>query len=180
MKSTHRVVNDVGYKKLYPMSLREDDTFCHYCGRKPHFNLRLEWDHVPPLDVKIPPEYLDKVHKILIRSCAECNRLASNIPHMDYYERHIWLKSKFLHRYKRLLLNDTEDSESNERKEGYLDSAISNINYRREDILEAIGFGISEIEQIESSVLDLKTKSGKQLRSVCIPSTPCGPNSLIA
>lgn len=49
--SNHRIVNNVGYKKIYPMSLDDDEGFCHYCGRCASQSLALHWDHVPPLNV---------------------------------------------------------------------------------------------------------------------------------
>lgn len=53
----HRKNNKGGYKKIFPMSLSEDDTFCHYCGRGVSPELAMQWDHVPALNVRIPEEY---------------------------------------------------------------------------------------------------------------------------
>lgn len=94
----HRKVNNVGYKRIYPMSFSEDDTFCHYCGRSASSNLALHWDHVPALNVRIPEEYgiQHDIRRTLIRACAECNILASDVPHLDYLERHFWLKVSYL------------------------------------------------------------------------------------
>ena len=67
--SFHRIVNNVGYKKIYPMSLSKDDGFCHYCGRLESTIVNLEWDHVPALNVKIPTEYGIEfgIKKVLVR-----------------------------------------------------------------------------------------------------------------
>ncbi|MDN3652338.1 hypothetical protein QWY77_06130 [Thalassotalea ponticola] len=165
---SHRIQNDVGYKKkIYPMSRTEDDGFCHYCGRKPNITLRLEWDHVPALNVKIP-EGCESIRKTLIRACRECNGLASDIPHMDYLDRHYWLKGAYLRRYKRFLLNDGGADIDTSHMNGFLLAAISNAEYKYEEILSVIGFGIRSIYDIESPILELKTVSKKKLSSVII------------
>lgn len=80
------------------MSEGKDDTFCHYCGREARVGLGLQWDHVPALNCAIPEDH-QHISKTLVRACSECNLLASDIPHLDYLERHYWLKSKYLGRY---------------------------------------------------------------------------------
>lgn len=159
---SHRIQNNVGYKKIYPMSNSEDDGFCHYCGRKPSITRSLEWDHVPALNVKIPPD-CNEIRKTLVRSCKECNIIASDFPHMDYLERHFWLKGAYLRRYKRLLLNEgTEDIDTNQMN-GYLRAVVKNGDIQHQEILNAIGFGIREINQIESPILALRTKKSKRI-----------------
>lgn len=159
---SHRIQNNVGYKKIYPMSNDEDDGFCHYCGRKPSIVLSLEWDHVPALNVKIPPD-CEEVRKTLIRSCKECNNLASDHPHMDFLERHFWLKAAYLRRYKRLLINEGADNIDRNHMSGYLLAAVNNADVKYEEILRGIGFGIREIEEIESPILQLRTKKTKRI-----------------
>lgn len=163
----HRVVNDVGYKKIYPMSLFEDDTFCHYCGRSADVNLQLEWDHVPALNVSIPEEF-NEIRKTLVRSCRECNSLASDTPHLDYLERHFWLKAAYLRRYKKLLVNGKRKDTKVAEYDDYLSAVISNGDFMYESILRAIGFGVKEIEQIESPILQVKDKTGKKIENVLL------------
>ncbi|WP_346350594.1 hypothetical protein N2M06_09100 [Oceanimonas sp. AH20CE76] len=163
----HRKINNVGYKKIYPMSLHEDTTFCHYCGRKASVVLQLEWDHVPALNVKIPIEY-DEVKKTLVRCCSECNSLASDIPHLDYLERHFWLKAAYLRRYKKLIVNDGNLAKKSEENNDYLNAVIENEKIKYESILSAIGFGIKSIDQIKSPILDVRTRSGRKVENILI------------
>jgi hypothetical protein len=154
---SHRIQNNVGYKKIYPMSNYEDDGFCHYCGRKPSIILSLEWDHVPALNVRIPPDCND-IRKTLIRACKECNILAGDFPHMDYLERHFWLKGAYLRAYKKLLLNEGTEDIDRSHMNGHLLAALNNSDLKHEEILSAIGFGIREIDEIDSPILSLRTK----------------------
>lgn len=161
----HRIVNNVGYKKIYPMSSCEDDTFCHYCGRKASIELALHWDHVPALNVKIPPELVD-IRKTLVRSCNECNLIASDVPHLDYKERHFWLKESYLIRYRTLLLAEGGQVGDVSHLDSYLTAVTKNENIRYLNILSAIGFGISSIADIESPILERKNVSGKKIKDV--------------
>lgn len=144
------------------MSASEDEGFCHYCGRKPSINLSLEWDHVPALNVKIPPD-CNEVRKTLVRACKECNLLASDHPHMDYLERHFWLKGAYLRRYRRLLINEGVEDIDTKNMEGFLLAVIKNTDIKYEEILLAIGFGIKNIEDIESPILNIRTKKSKRI-----------------
>jgi len=162
---SHRILNNVGYRKIYPMSTFEDSTFCHYCGRKASLELRLEWDHVPALNVKIP-EGCEDIRKTLVRSCNECNGIASDVPHMDYLERHFWLKAAYLRRYKRFLVNYNGKTLDTDGVTGYLLAAMKNADIRYEEILNAIGFGIKHIEQIDSPILQVRVKSNRLLANI--------------
>ena len=164
---SHRIVNNVGYKKIYPMSLYEDDSFCHYCGRTPDILNPLEWDHVPALNVKIPEEYTD-IKKTLIRACRECNGLASDVPHLDYLERHFWLKAAYLRRYKRLIINEGAVEEGASHDDPYLNATINNAKLRYQQLLDGIGFGIKDISQIESPILEVKTKKGRKIANLLV------------
>ncbi|HCH2102054.1 TPA: hypothetical protein NKR60_005201 [Vibrio parahaemolyticus] len=164
---SHRVNNNIGYKKIYPMSLWEDSSFCHYCGRLADPTLQLEWDHVPALNVKIPEDY-QEVKKTLVRSCHECNSLASDIPHLDYLERHLWLKAAYLRRYKRLIVSDGNFATLVDSDDSYLNGVINNSKEKYLQILNAIGFGIKNIEQIDSPILEVRTKSGRKIANVLI------------
>lgn len=159
---SYRITNNVGYKKLYPMSLTEDDSFCHYCGQKANIEVQLEWDHVPALNVSIP-DHLKDIKKTLIRSCNECNRLASDIPHLDYLERHLWLKGALLRRYKRLLLSFDGTNVSTDGLDYLLAATINNGQFRYEETMRRIGFGIRDISDIDSPILQLKNKEKKKL-----------------
>ncbi|WP_409438774.1 hypothetical protein [Psychromonas sp. GE-S-Ul-11] len=161
---SHRIVNNVGYYKIYPMSFGEDFTFCHYCGRKAGIDMQLEWDHVPALNVKLPAD-VDHLRKTLVRSCSECNGLASDVPHIDYLERHFWLKAAYLRRYKNILLNDNIFRESTE-AEGFLKAYIDNAKVKYHELLRGLGFGIKSIDEIDSPILSLKTKSNRVLSDV--------------
>jgi len=112
----HRRNTDYGYKKIYPISLFEDDSFCHYWRRQVTPELALEWDDVPALNVKIPEEYGIEhfIRKTLVRSRSECNSLASDIPQLDYLERHLWLKAKYMRRYKSILVSSDPKHEDEE------------------------------------------------------------------
>lgn len=149
------------------MSFCEDDTFCHYCGRYPSIGNGLEWDHVPALNVKIP-EDCDGVRKTLVRSCRECNSMASDIAHLDYIERHFWLKAAYLRKYKKILVNEGDYGEESDYEDSLLRGVIFNAKKNYEDILYAIGFGIKSIDEIESPVLNLKTKSKKRISSLLL------------
>lgn len=165
---SHRVNNNVGYKPIFPMSNGQDDTLCHYCGRKASLTIRLEWDHVPALNVQIPSDQRDLYSKTLVRSCQECNGLASDIPHLDYLERHFWLKAAYLRRYKRLLLSVGPKDIDTKNMTGYLRAAVENYDFMYKDILMAIGFGIKNIDYIESPILKLKNIDGKVLEDVLL------------
>lgn len=159
---SHRIVNNIGYKKLFPMSLFDDGSFCHYCGQKSSPEVQLEWDHVPALNVTIP-DYVEGIRKTLIRSCGECNRLASDIPHLDYLERHLWLKGALIRRYKRLLLAFDGTSVSPQGLDDYLTATIKNGQFRYEETMRRIGFGIRDISDIESPILHLKNNAKVKL-----------------
>ncbi len=163
----HRVVNDVGYKKIYPMSLWEDDSFCHYCGRKASILNGLEWDHVPALNVKIPEEFTE-IRKTLVRACRECNNMASDTPHLDYLERHFWLKAAYLRRYKSFIIQGVKEVDSTAIQDSYLLAVIHNSKIKYEEILNAIGFGIKDIDQIQSPILEVKTKKGQKISTLLI------------
>ncbi len=171
---SHRIQNDVGYKKIYPMSNDEDSTFCHYCGRKADITRRLEWDHVPALNVKIP-EYGTEIRKTLIRACGECNRLASDLPHMDYIERHLWLKGAYLRRYKRILVNEGCEGVEVKDVTGFLLAFLKNSKIQYEELLKAIGFGICSIDQIESPILQVRTKKGRKIEYIIMDHLYGGP-----
>ncbi|EJE8519839.1 hypothetical protein M5237_002915 [Vibrio parahaemolyticus] len=164
---SHRINNNIGYKKIYPMSLWEDNSFCHYCGRTADPTLQLEWDHVPALNVKIPEDYQD-IRKTLVRSCHECNSIASDIPHLDYLERHLWLKAAYLRRYKRLIVSDGDFATTVSSNDSYLNGVINNSKEKYLQILNAIGFGIKNIDQIDSPILEVRTKSGRKIANVLI------------
>jgi len=164
---SHRIINNVGYKKIFPMSLFEDDSFCHYCGRTPDILNPLEWDHVPALNVKIPEDYTE-IKKTLIRACRECNGLASDIPHLDYLERHFWLKAAYLRRYKRLIINEGSVEENASHEDPFLNATINNAKLRYQQLLDGIGFGIKDISQIESPILEVKTKKGRIVANLII------------
>jgi hypothetical protein len=161
---SHRIVNNVGYYKIYPMSFGEDLTFCHYCGRKSGVDVQLEWDHVPALNVRLPFD-ADDLRKTLVRSCSECNQLASDIPHVDYLERHFWLKAAYLRKYKNILLNDNIFRGDNDTK-GFLKAYIENAKIKYYELLRGVGFGIKSIDEIDSPILNLKTKSNRVLLDV--------------
>ena len=155
----HRKQNRDGYKKIYPMSLSADDSFCHYCGRSTTPELQLQWDHVPALNVRIPEEYGIEfdIRKTLVRSCSECNLLASDIPHLDYLERHLWLKARYLRRYKSVLTNTSPED-----KDEVTDIAgkISSIGFHA--LLTMLGFGLKEESQIDSPIMEVKNKPSKR------------------
>lgn len=147
------------------MSVAEDSTFCHYCGRKASLELQLHWDHVPSLNVKIPLDYLHLVKKTLVRACSECNLRASDRPHMEYIERHIWLKNEYLRVYKKLLLSGKHESHSvanNDLIAPYINNSI----VRYDDILHAIGFGLTDLSQITSPIINQKDLNGNYLRDI--------------
>lgn len=151
----HRKNNNHGYKKIYPMSLFEDDSFCHYCGRQVNTELGLEWDHVPALNVKIPDEYgiEHSIRKTLVRSCSECNSLASDTPHLDYLERHLWLKVQYMRRYKSVLISsDPKDKDEVVSITGKRNS----LSFHK--LLSMLGFGLKDIDMIKSPILQLKNK----------------------
>ncbi|HIF9093899.1 TPA: hypothetical protein ACX6NR_002873 [Photobacterium damselae] len=171
----HRKINNVGYKKLYPMSLIDDDSFCHYCGARASITVQLQWDHVPALNVKIP-EGCEGIHKTLIRSCAECNNLASDVPHLDYLERHFWLKVALLRRYKRLLLAYDGTKVETKGLSDFLVATINNGEFKYKETMSRIGFGIKDVTEIDSPILSLKNKAGVKLSSALIDylhGTPC-------
>ena len=167
MRPQHRLVNNVGYTKIYPMSSTADDTFCHYCGRKASMLNGLSWDHVPALNVKVPKEFIAGIRKTLIRACVECNNMASDIAHIDYAERHLWLKTKYLQKYKKLILSEGGGSDP-EKFSGFLKAYVSNQKKLYVEILGAIGFGIQSIDQIESEILNLRNSSRKLVGTVLI------------
>lgn len=158
----YRSQNNQGYKKIYPMSLYSDETFCHYCGRTVTANLGLHWDHVPALNVKIPEEYgiEHELKKTLIRSCSECNLLASDIPHLDYLERHLWLKVRYLRRYKSVLEKGTLKFATNR------DDSVTNIYSGSAPnlslLLTMLGFGLADIDLIKSPILEIKNIESKR------------------
>ena len=156
----HRKNNKDGYKKIYPMSLSEDDTFCHYCGRKVSSELALHWDHVPALNVRIPEEYGIEfdIRKTLVRSCAECNILASDTPHLDYLERHIWLKAQYLRRYKSVLINANPND-----KDELVSITGKKSSLGFQELLSMLGFGLKTEELINSPILKLKNKPSGRL-----------------
>ncbi|WP_164711750.1 hypothetical protein [Vibrio zhugei] len=145
------------------MSLVEDDSFCHYCGQKSSVEVRLEWDHVPALNVAIP-DYAVDIRKTLIRSCQECNGLASDVPHLDYLERHLWLKGALLRRYKRLLLAYDGKEVSTLGLDERLTATINNGMFRYDETMRRIGFGIRDVSDIESPILELKNNAKIKLR----------------
>ena len=152
MKQTHRKVNNVGYKPVYPMSPEEDSSMCQYCGRHGGSGIQITDDHVPPLNVKIPEEFLSEVKKTLIRACSECNSLAGDVPHMTYQDRHLWLKARYIERYVNLLVSfDPSVRKSH-------NTIVNNqpINEREEirSKLAMIGFGLLGAYQIESPLLE--------------------------
>ena len=161
---THRKQNRDGYKKIFPMSLSEDCSFCHYCGRGVEPDLQLQWDHVPALNVRIPNEYGIKfdIKKTLIRSCSECNLLASDTPHLDYLERHFWLKTRYLSRYKSTLI----------KSDPKLKDEIIGVDGKRNTIgfhtlLFMLGFGIKDTDQIDSSILESRNvPSGRTIKAL--------------
>ncbi|MFT6909631.1 MAG: hypothetical protein ACJAS1_006354, partial [Oleiphilaceae bacterium] len=152
---TYRVTNNVGYKKIYPMSFMGDESFCHYCGRTAGIYLQLEWDHVPALNVKIPEEYglQFDIRKTLIRSCSECNGLASDTPHLDYIERHYWLKGAYLRRYKRIFV-DGEPCKIDSVNLNIPDSKVPSLWA----LLTMLGFGIKHLSSINSPILEIRNK----------------------
>lgn len=162
---SHRKINNVGYKKYYPMSTNEDSTFCHYCGQEAGINVQLTWDHVPALNVMIPRE-LQGIRKVLIRACSECNGLASDTPHLDYLERHFWLKSKLLSRYKKLLISFDGVMICTEELDEYLSAVVFNHSITYESVLKRIGFGIKDIDDVDSPVLSLANKEGKRIKDI--------------
>ncbi|MEZ9709303.1 hypothetical protein AB4254_11545 [Vibrio breoganii] len=162
---SHRKINNVGYKKLFPMSLFEDATFCHYCGRKANPETQLEWDHVPALNVTIPDiADCEHIRKTLIRSCRECNALASDHPHLDYLSRHLWLKGALIRRYKRLLLafDGTEIDTSG--LDPLLTATVNNNEFKYDETMHRIGFGIRDVSEIDSPILNLRNKAKIKLR----------------
>ena len=163
--SSHRKQNNFNYHKIYPMSVGEDSCFCHYCGRKAGLELELHWDHVPPLNVKIPPEYLQYIKKTLIRACSECNLMASDRPHMEYIDRHIWLKNAYLEKYKKLILSGKHQLLTY-KKNDLLTAYINNSIIRYEEILYAIGFGLADLSQITSDLLNMKDDDGNYISDV--------------
>ena len=163
---SYRQINNVGYKRIYPMTLAEDNTICQYCGRHARIGLQMTDDHVPPLNCKFEDGLHRVVKKTLIRACSECNGIASDKPHADYLERHLWLKAAYLRRYKRLLLNYNGDKDSV--KDGDLKAYLNNIDYNYEEVLRMIGFGIKNVEQIESPILNLKNQKKQKLSDVLI------------
>jgi hypothetical protein len=173
---TYRVTNNVGYKKIYPMSLMDDETFCHYCGRTAGIYLQLEWDHVPALNVKIPEEYglQFDIRKTLIRSCSECNGLATDTPHLDYLERHYWLKTAYLRRYKRVFVEGDP-------------SKIKTVNLDIPDskvpdlwtLLTMLGFGIKDVSLIHSPILEIRNKiTTKKIESLLIQYLTVTPHDI--
>jgi len=147
------------------MSSGEDSSFCHYCGRKAGLERELHWDHVPALNVKIPHEYLQYIKKTLIRACSECNLMASDRPHMEYIDRHIWLKNAYLEKYKRLILSGKHQKlvyKDNDLLAAYINNSI----IRYEEILYAIGFGLVDLSQITSDVLNMKDDDGNYISDV--------------
>jgi hypothetical protein len=146
------------------MSRVEDDTFCHYCGQEASPEVGLEWDHVPALNVAIP-EYLSELRKTLIRSCGECNKLASDVPHLDYLERHFWLKGALLRRYKRLLLNFDGKFVSTDELDGMLSAVVTNGIRHYKETMFRIGFGIKDTSDIESPTLNLRNRAGVLLKT---------------
>jgi hypothetical protein len=91
--------------------------------------------------------------------------MASDIPHLDYIERHFWLKCAYLRKHKWLLLNDGAPSNKKDIN-GFLLSYINNAEVLYEELLQGIGFGIRCIEEIESPILNLKTNSKRILSNV--------------
>lgn len=173
---SHRIINNVGYQKIYPMSLCEDDSFCHYCGRKPDILRALHWDHVPALNVRIPEGY-DEIRKTLVRACSECNGLASDLPHLDYLERHFALKTLLIQRYHKLLLGITTSAEELglALEAQFLRACVHNLTVLREQILAAIGFGIHDLQQIESPFLKRKNAEGKTLAALLLEYLTAAP-----
>jgi hypothetical protein len=148
---SYRKINDIGYKKIFPMSLHEDMTFCHYCGRSVSPNNGLEWDHIPALNVSIPYEYglIHQLRKTLVRACTQCNSLASDTPHLDYIERHFWLKARYLKKYKSLLINYSPSFE-------HITDIQSKKNIDFIELINMLGFGVNDISNITSPILDVK------------------------
>ncbi|GGF84312.1 hypothetical protein [Alteromonas lipolytica] len=172
---SHRIVNNVGYKKIYPMSEGKDDTFCHYCGREARIDLGLQWDHVPALNCAIPEEH-KHIKKTLVRACSECNSLASDIPHLDYLERHYWLKSKYLERYKKLLLDDISVEEPQSPGHSFVDGYLNNQKFFYFELLKAVGFGVVNVSQIDSPIIALKCRSGRTVEQVLVDYLFGAPN----
>lgn len=158
------------------MSEGKDDTFCHYCGREARVGLGLQWDHVPALNCAIPEDH-QHISKTLVRACSECNLLASDIPHLDYLERHYWLKVKYLERYRKLLLDDTDiENVRNTVVDSFMDGYLNNQNFLYFELLKAVGFGVVNISQIDSPVLSLKCRSGRTIEEVLIDYLFGAPN----
>lgn len=173
---SYRQVNNVGYKKIYPMSLNQDDSFCHYCGRIVSPSLGLHWDHVPALNVKIPIDYgiLHDLKRTLVRSCSECNQLASDVPHLDYLERHFWLKVRYLRHYKSILVNQ-------ELKPTIEQTVHPNASNKPTlpELLSMLGFGIKDIESIKSPILDVRNKpTNKKIINLVIENLTISPHDL--
>lgn len=146
------------------MSLFEDATFCHYCGRTVSPDLALQWDHVPALNVRIPEEYGVEfaIRKTLVRSCSECNNLASDTPHLDYLERHIWLKASYIRRYKTVLINSNPDD-----KDELVSVTGKKSSLGFQELLTMLGFGLKSEELIDSAILKVKNKpSGPLIESL--------------
>lgn len=147
------------------MSVREDSTFCHYCGRKATPDLELQWDHVPSLYIKIPREYIKLIKKTLIRACAECKKMSLDQPHIEYLDRHIWLKNEYLQTYESLLLTGQHISPITE-KNDFINEYNGNPLVSYEEILSLIGFGLADLSQISSPILNLKDNNGNYLSDV--------------
>lgn len=168
MRRVHRVVNSVGYKRIYPLISEGDHSICQYCGRTGSIELQITDDHVPPLNVKIPSEYINEVRKCLVRACSECNSLASDIPHMDFWERHYWLKSAYIRRYHKLIISEGSKYADKTIQTGHLKILLDNYDIQYNNVLLAIGFGLKDINEVDSPFLKMKTKGGKSVKALII------------
>lgn len=103
------------------------------------------------------------MRKTLVRACAECNGLASDLPHIDYLDRHFALKTLLIQRYHQLMLSSENRSEDLgiDADASYLNAMINNHAVLRQQLFSAIGFGIHDISKIESPFLSEKMPKGK-------------------
>lgn len=117
------------------------------------------------------------MRKTLVRACAECNGLASDLPHMDYLERHLALKMLLIQRYHHLMLSAENRSEDLgiDTDASYLNAVIKNHAVLRQQLFSAIGFGIHDISQIESAFLKRKNAEGKTLESLLLAYLTAAP-----
>tara|TARA_Y100000590_G_C15537996_1_gene945807 strand:- start:41 stop:661 length:621 start_codon:yes stop_codon:yes gene_type:complete len=111
--STQRRINYQRFNHIYKLYCPDDRKrfICFYCGLPAD-----TVDHVPPLNcvLNLRAEY-ENLNYLRVPSCGECNRLGSDEPHIEPFERKDFIQAKIREKYKKYLkAPDWEEEEIEE------------------------------------------------------------------